>query len=841
MRTQRRARRPLARAMSATALFVGLLAGVPGPAPSAAQTGAGAWTITAFAGTGQSGFSGDGGPATSAQLQAATAVAADDQGNLYITDRQAPRVRKVDASGTITTVAGTGVRGSTGDGGPATSARLDPFDLAVDRAGNLLIADVSGHRIRKVGADGIITTVAGTGTRGFSGDGGPATSAQIAAIGVEVDDNGNLFIASVDRLRKVGADGIITTVAGTGTRGFSGDGGPATSAQVNVARVGVDSSGNLYLLGGERLRKIDTAGIITTIAGTGTRGFSGDGGPGTSAQLNFSTALEVQGSGNVFIADRNNGVIRRVDASGIIHTVAGSRPLFGSHGDGGFAPFAGLRSPQGVTLDGAGNLYIADTGNHRIRRVETSHLWISSAPKQSKAGESFTYTLNVSGLPATATGVALTAALAPEVAFTGVTASQGSCANNAGTVSCQLGTIEPGAAATVDITVNAQRGALVPITGTVSSQPEVIPGNRSVTAFTRVSAANCGQTITANTVLSEDIGPCTGNGVVFGSDNVTLDLGGKRIFGFAGPGDGREAGVRITNRSGVTVTNGTVSDFDAGVAVEGGGSNTVSRLAIRDNVSADDIASDLGDGVVLIRSAGNIVANNVITNSGIYDGVGVLGIGSNNNTIEGNTIETTGGPFQRGIPNGQGIIVNAATFGELTAEVVTGTKITRNVIRDSASGGIANINSVDGEILLNTVENNGYRQTFGHGIGLQLGPGRPTPVTNMLIQGNEVHGNALNGILVRATSDNNRILNNNAANNGRVDLVDLHPDCANNVWRNNAWGTGGFSAECVTVGGKGPRSRAKGTAADPAEARELPQRGKPDPRNVNETGELGAP
>jgi uncharacterized repeat protein (TIGR01451 family) len=840
MSSARTATRPLVRAMVSSALFVGLLAVVPASPPAAAQTAPGAWTITTVAGTDR-GFSGDGGPATSAQLALPLGTVVDAQGNVYISDAHNYRIRKVDPSGTITTVAGTGTRGFSGDGGPATSAQFGSlFGLELDSLGNLYVADSANRRIRKIDADGIITTVAGGGRFGRSnGDGGPATAAFLnGPQDVAFDADGNLYLSEAGRhrIRKVDAEGIITTFAGT-TGGFSGDGGAATSAQLYVpSGIVFDPSGNLFIADtfNNRVRKVDAHGIITTVAGTGEGfPFSGDGGPAMAANLSFPSDVAVQGSGNLFVSESRNNSVRRIDTSGTIHTVAGTPPMQGSQGDGGFGPYAGLRKPAGMSFDDAGNLYIADAENHRIRRLETSYLWISSDPAPSKVGETFTYTLNVSGLPATATGVKLTAALAPEVAFVGATASQGSCADNAGTVTCDLGTVEPGATATAEITVTAQGAGVIPISATVSSEPEVIPGNRTATAYTKVSAANCGQTITANTVLSEDIGPCAGNGVLIGADGITFDLGGKRIFGFPHAGDGHEAGVRVQDRSGVTVKNGTVTDFDAGVVVEGGGSNAVTGMTIRDNIGPDFHGSELGDGVAIIESPGNVVANNVLTNNGIYDGIGVLGVASDNNTVEGNTIEGTVGPSY-GYPFGQGIIVNAASFGEFTSELITGTKVNHNVIRNSGSAGIANINNADGEIVRNTVENNGHRNAFGNGIGVQLGQGLPDDNSNLLIQGNQVHGNKLDGIQIPTTpagdgADENRILNNNATRNGRFDLFDGHPDCANNVWRNNTWGTGGYSPDCVTLGGKGPRVKAKGTAAQSAiDAREL-QRAQPAP------------
>ena len=335
-----------------------------------------AGVITTVAGTGRSGFSGDGGPAVDAQLRYPTGVAVDGAGNLFIADRHNQRIRKVDTAGVITTVAGTGSFGLGGDGGPAVDAQLRyPSDVAVDGAGNFFIADNWNHRIRKVDSAGVITTVAGTGWGGgFSGDGGPATAARLNyPTGVAVDGAGNLFIADPDnhRIRKVDSAGVITTVAGTGEEGFSGDGGPATSARLDSPHgVAVDGAGNLFIAdgGNRRIRKVDTAGVITTVAGTGRRyGFSGDGGPAVDAQLRYPAGVTVDGAGNLFIAEWGNQRIRKVDSSGVITTVAGT-----GLGDGGPATSARLYRPGGVAVDGAGNLFIVDGGNDRIRKVDSA-------------------------------------------------------------------------------------------------------------------------------------------------------------------------------------------------------------------------------------------------------------------------------------------------------------------------------------------------------------------------------------------------------------------------------------------------------------------------------------
>ena len=335
--------------------------------------------ITTVAGDGTTGFSGDGGPATSASLNYPRGVAVDASGNLSIADTWNHRVRKVDgATGVITTVAGDGTTGFSGDGGPATSASLSlPRGVAVDASGNVFIADRLNHRVRKVdGATGVITTVAGDGTTGFSGDGGPATGPSLSSPwGVAVDASGNVFIADTNhhRIRKVhGATGVITTVAG----GFIGDGGPATSASLSSPwRVAVDASGNLFIAdsSNHRVRRLDAAtGVITTVAGDGTSGFSGDGGPATSASLNLPRGVAVDASGNLIIADFLNSRIRRVDAAtGVITTVAGDGAP-GFSGEGGLATSARLYFPYGVAVDASGNLFIADRSNHRVRRVDAA-------------------------------------------------------------------------------------------------------------------------------------------------------------------------------------------------------------------------------------------------------------------------------------------------------------------------------------------------------------------------------------------------------------------------------------------------------------------------------------
>ena len=340
--------------------------------------------IKTVAGNGTAGSSGDGGAATSAQLNGSTGIAIDEAGNIYIADSENHVVRKVDPNGVISTAAGTGEEGFLGgDGGLATNARLStPSGVDVDKAGNLFIADQGNMRVRKVDTNGIISTVAGT---GFVLNDGINGIAAIAAdltwpTDVAFDETGNLFIVTKGdhRVFKVDTNGIITTVVGykapdgESAFGFSGDGGAATSAKLDEpSSVAVDGAGNIFIADylNRRIRKVDTNGIITTFAGGATHGESGDGGPASNATLSRPTGVTVDEEGNVFIADKLFSRIRKVDTDGIISTVVGSGTN-GFSGDGGAATSAELNNPHGVAFDRTGNLYISDQENQRIRMVE---------------------------------------------------------------------------------------------------------------------------------------------------------------------------------------------------------------------------------------------------------------------------------------------------------------------------------------------------------------------------------------------------------------------------------------------------------------------------------------
>lgn len=317
----------------------------------------------------------NGSPATSAPLRFPISVAVDAGGNLYIADEVDNRIRKVDTSGIISTYAGTGISGYSGDGGPATQATLDtPSKIAFDASGNMYIADEGNAVVRRIGADGNINTVAGNGLPFYSGDNGPATQAQIDPVSVAVDTQGNVYIADGlnYRIRKVDTNGIITTIAGNGTEGFSGDNGAATSAEIDfVTDLAVDTTGNLYLADfyNYEVRKIDTQGIITVLAGGSDRGSYASGVPATSAVM-VPDGLSLDNAGNLYISDENiyNTVVRRVDlSSGLIYTIAGTGAI-GFTGDGGAALAAELDQPAGIAASG-GIVYFADTGNVRVRSV----------------------------------------------------------------------------------------------------------------------------------------------------------------------------------------------------------------------------------------------------------------------------------------------------------------------------------------------------------------------------------------------------------------------------------------------------------------------------------------
>lgn len=360
-------------------------------------------------------------PLADAWVSNPSSLATDSRGNVYFVDRDTYRVRKVDQSGQVSTVAGSGLLGFSGDGGPATSAKLGERveGLAVDEVGNVYIADTANYRIRRVDPSGTIDTIAGTGAYGGGGDGGPAAMATLGAVyGLATDAAGNLYIADTfnDKVRKISPDGIISRFAGTGEEGHGGDGGPAGHARLDKPRgLAVDESGHVYIADTDnhRIRRVDPSGTIATVAGNGHSGYSGDGGAATAAMFDGPHDVAVDASGIIYVADSRNRVVRRIDAAGILTTVAGVGPDAQTEDDGADAVIrisfaravatdaegavyiadsfgdsvlrlddqgmlrefvgAGRRDvhrPGDVAIDASGNILVADSGNHRIIRVD---------------------------------------------------------------------------------------------------------------------------------------------------------------------------------------------------------------------------------------------------------------------------------------------------------------------------------------------------------------------------------------------------------------------------------------------------------------------------------------
>jgi len=461
---------------------------------------AGQPNISTIAGTGTAGNAGDNGPAVSALLSSPAGIGLDAAGNLYICDSGNHSIRRISPGGTITLIAGTGASGFGGDSGPATAAQLNrPIDIFVATNGDYYIADRGNHRIRLVTAStGNITTIAGTGTAGSGGDGGPATAAQLSSPSGVFVSGGEIFISDAgnNRIRKI-SGGTISTIAGTGTAGFSGDSGPAISAQIDLVAeafgfpetcgIVKDSSGNIYFsdTGNVRMRKIDSGGTITTFAGNGTFGVS-----------DF-TGLTLASNGDVLVADTVGHKIQRAaSGTGTLTIIAGTGTL-GFSGDGGPAELAQLRDPYATAVDASGAIYIADTFNNRIRKIAAPPVAITASQNPVRVGVEATFTFGLTfmapltwnfgdGTP-TVQGNPVTHTYATEGIFT-VTSTDGAAVAN--TLSFETIAPNAGAAGVQNAAVNSTvTNPLNGIAATVAfSDGGVVELNLDVSALNRAAA-----------------------------------------------------------------------------------------------------------------------------------------------------------------------------------------------------------------------------------------------------------------------------------------------------------------------------------------------------------------
>ncbi|MEP6714054.1 MAG: IPT/TIG domain-containing protein, partial [Terriglobia bacterium] len=358
--------------------------------------------LVRVAGTSTAGYTGDGGPAVKAQFSGPSGLAFDPAGNLFVADTDNDLIRRISPGGIITSIAGNRTEGPSGNGGPATAAQLfAPTAITVDNAGNIYFTE-GGASVRVIRTNGIISAVAGNGTLTSSGDGGPAVNAGLnGARSLAIDAAGNLYVAELYRVRKISPGGIITTIAGTGKSGFSGDGGLATLAQFTIlSGIAAEASGNLFVVdvGNHRIRKISADGIVTTLAGNG---------PGADAQVNAQKGIAVDRSGNVWIGD--NAVLTRISPAGVIASVAGGGGASYS-GDGGLATRAQFASPRQIALDRLGNLFIPDYNNLRVRRITPDGIVTTVA------GTGSVSILGQDGLPATSTNLLFPLAVCTDVA-----------------------------------------------------------------------------------------------------------------------------------------------------------------------------------------------------------------------------------------------------------------------------------------------------------------------------------------------------------------------------------------------------------------------------------------
>ncbi len=776
----------------------------------------------------------------------------DQAGNFYFTSVVVNQVYKVDeATKTISTVAGGGSPADQlGDGLPATQSSLDfPLDVAVNGAGDLFITDAGHFRIRRVDhASHVISTVGGTGTPGFNGDGLPGPQTQFAHPAfLTLDAVGDVFVAddSANRVRRIDAStAIVTTVAGGGV----GDGRPAAEASLAEPRgLATEAAGDVLIAdcGNHRVRKYNVAtGIVTTVAGGGQPvGAVGDGLAATDAELLCPSGIFVVTSGanppagTMFIADAGQNRVRRVDPNGFITTVAGTG-VAGYNGDARPAGKAKLSSPSDVAVDGAGNIYISDTGNHRVRKVDASTGQISTVAGNGDIG------LGRSGVPATSTPMTGPLGLLPDgsghllvadASFPRITRldlSSEIITTVAGTgVPGFSGDGGPATEANLDLPTEMvlDNGNLL-LADRVNHRVRAIESGIPAPPPT----TGCGAVITATTTLTADVGPCPADAIIIGADNITLNLAGHQLIG-AGPDDGSHAGVLVANHHGVTVTGnsnlsgpkGVIRDFNAGVIVIGGSANTITNLAVRHNQGGDTDAL-YGDGIAVFFSAENRIVGNDVVDNGPYDGIALLGFGSDRNTIQGNDVEGTTNLGAQGVGIGLGIVLNPFFSFSLPREVsIYDNQIIENMVKGNDNGGISTLSNISGVIRGNTVIDNGHGGEFpypGNGIGVQ-NLQNAKAVTRVVVSRNQVHGNGDAGIIVG--SRGNRIRNNDASHNdgqfGNADLTDLNEDCDSNTWLANTYASA--IPDCTTTGGHQVTAAAAAVTLGPTGTKPAPTPG----------------
>ncbi|HEX3571226.1 MAG TPA: Ig-like domain repeat protein [Acidobacteriaceae bacterium] len=423
-----------------------------------------------------------------------SAIAFDSQGNMYVADAGAHVVREVSAAGAVSVIAGSGVQGFAGDGGPAIDAQLDsPMGLTVDAGGNLYVSDTHNNRVRRIAAGtAVITTLAGTGASGYAGDGGPAMVSVLSRpTALAVDMAGNLYVcdSSNHRIRRIAAaSGVITTVAGNGVEGFSGNGGAATSAALDLPYgIAVDGDENLYIGDSHngRIRRVSAAtGVITTVAGNGVPGFGGDGGAAGSAALALPKGVTVDSNGNLYVADTRNHRVRCVSPAGVITTIAGDA-VQGFTGDGIAAPTASLDSPSAVSLSTAGEVTIVDAGNRRVRQIDLTSGDIETLPRPAASAP----TLTLTGPAATEYGTGTFTA-----ALTGAPGASGTVAieDTTGGTAIPVGTAALGANGTVSwptTVLPAGTHVLVAAFGSLSSTPLTVTVTKAITLTTLAVSA----------------------------------------------------------------------------------------------------------------------------------------------------------------------------------------------------------------------------------------------------------------------------------------------------------------------------------------------------------------